>query len=159
MGRPARQAPLRVLVADDHEDSRLLIQTFLSLLGFLVRGVADGREALREAPLFHPDVVFLDIWMPGLNGVETCQRLREGPAPSPCRSAASLRTGSTSKLQSAASMGCCRSRWIWIDWRRSFAAAASQARFTDAAPLHSRHLRDTLSTSTRLFRPLGNCPE
>ncbi len=78
MGRPNQASPLRVLVADDHDDSRLLIQTFLSLLGFVVRSVPDGREALREAPLFRPDVVFLDIWMPGMSGVETCMRLRQG---------------------------------------------------------------------------------
>ena len=83
MGRHTLAPRLRVLVADDHDDSRLLIQTFLSLLGFLVRTVADGREALREAPLFRPDVVFLDIWMPGMGGVETCQRLRNGPCPQP----------------------------------------------------------------------------
>ena len=74
---------LRVLVADDHDDSRLLIQTFLSLLGFVVRSVADGREAVREATAFRPDIVFLDIWMPGMSGVETCRRLRDGACPVP----------------------------------------------------------------------------
>jgi CheY-like chemotaxis protein len=76
-------APLRVLVADDHPDSRLLIQTFLSLLGFVVQTAADGREAVALAEQFHPDVVFLDIWMPEMGGVEACQRLREGPCPRP----------------------------------------------------------------------------
>lgn len=73
--------PLRVLVADDHEDSRLLVQTFLSLLGFTVRTACDGHEALEIATRFQPDVVFLDIWLPGMNGDEACLRLREGACP------------------------------------------------------------------------------
>ncbi len=71
------------LVADDHEDSRLLIQTFLSAARVTRSHRPGGREALREAPLFRPDVVFLDIWMPGMGGIETCQRLRDGPCPQP----------------------------------------------------------------------------
>jgi CheY-like chemotaxis protein len=75
--------PLRVLVADDHADSRLMIQTFLGLLGFMVRTVANGAEALVVATDFRPDVVFLDIWMPHMGGIDACQRLRAGPCPRP----------------------------------------------------------------------------
>jgi CheY-like chemotaxis protein len=72
---------LRVLVVDDHEDSRILVQTFLSLLGFAVRTASDGAEALRVAAQFLPDIVFLDIWLPHMNGNEACLRMREGPCP------------------------------------------------------------------------------
>jgi CheY-like chemotaxis protein len=75
--------PLRVLVADDNPDARLLIHTFLSLLGFEVCTAADGLEAVRRAKRFKPDLVFLDIWMPTMDGIEACQLLRKGPCPPP----------------------------------------------------------------------------
>ena len=68
--------PLRVLVADDHDDSRVLVQTFFSLLGLVIATAADGREALALAEQVRPQIVFLDIWMPGLSGVDVCSRLR-----------------------------------------------------------------------------------
>lgn len=75
--------PLRVLVADDNADARLLIHTFLSLLGFEVCTAANGLEAVTRAKLFKPDLVFLDIWMPTMDGIEACQLLRKGPCPPP----------------------------------------------------------------------------
>jgi two-component system OmpR family response regulator len=80
---PGEMERLRVLVADDHPDSRLLVQTFLSLLGFSVETACDGNEALKAAARFRPDVVFLDVWMPEMDGVEACLRLRHGPCPPP----------------------------------------------------------------------------
>lgn len=78
-----RQVPIRVLIADDNPDTRLLVHTFLSLLGFEVCTAADGLEAVTRAERFKPDVVFLDIRMPIMDGVETCLRLRAGPCPPP----------------------------------------------------------------------------
>ena len=80
---PGDAARIRVLVADDHPDSRLLIHTFLSLLGFSVETACDGSEALTAAARFHPDIVFLDVWMPAMDGVEACIRMRGGPCPPP----------------------------------------------------------------------------
>ena len=73
----------RVLVVDDDADARLLLHTFLSLLGFQVQTAESGREAVKRAEQFTPDIVFLDVWMPDMDGVETCLRLREGPCPHP----------------------------------------------------------------------------
>src|SRR5689334_3465730 len=81
--RSYRGDPVRVLIADDNEDARLLVHTFLSLIGYDVCSAADGREAVACAERFRPDVVFLDLWMPEMDGVETCLRLREGPCPPP----------------------------------------------------------------------------
>jgi CheY-like chemotaxis protein len=75
--------PIRVLVADDNADARLLVHTFLSLLGFEVCSAANGLEALIRAEQFKPDVIFLDLWMPTMDGVEACLRLRKGPCPPP----------------------------------------------------------------------------
>src|SRR5262245_44249813 len=81
---PVERTPaIRVLVADDNDDARLLVHTFLSLLGFEVCSAANGLEAVTCAEQFAPDIVFLDLWMPMMDGVETCLRLRRGPCPPP----------------------------------------------------------------------------
>jgi DNA-binding NarL/FixJ family response regulator len=68
---------IRVLLADDHTLVRAGIRGLVeSLPGFEVVGEAgDGHEALRFAETMRPDIVLLDIGMPGLNGLETAARL------------------------------------------------------------------------------------
>jgi CheY-like chemotaxis protein len=78
-----RTTPIRVLVADDNPDARLLVHTFLSLRGFEVCTASDGLDAVTRAEHFKPDVVFLDLWMPVLDGIEACERMRAGPCPPP----------------------------------------------------------------------------
>ena len=70
--------PLRVLVADDHTIVRKGLCSLLEMEeGIVVVGEAeDGREALSKIDSCRPDVVLLDISMPGLNGIETTRRLR-----------------------------------------------------------------------------------
>jgi DNA-binding NarL/FixJ family response regulator len=75
--------PVRVLVADDHQ---LMREGTAALLGADERvevvGLArDGREALALAERRAPDVVLLDLHMPGIDGLEACARLREGGGP------------------------------------------------------------------------------
>jgi DNA-binding NarL/FixJ family response regulator len=68
---------VRVLLADDHQLFRDGLRSLLQRsAGFTVVGeAADGLETLQLAGTLHPDVVLLDISMPGLNGVETTRRL------------------------------------------------------------------------------------
>lgn len=70
----------RILVTDDHEDSRELLAAYLMLDGHTVCTAADGLEALRICADFQPDIVFLDLCMPGMDGYEVCTRLRENAA-------------------------------------------------------------------------------
>jgi CheY-like chemotaxis protein len=70
----------RVLAVDDDEEARLLVSACLSKAGFVVETVAGGREALVRAGPFRPDLVLLDIMMPGIDGFETAQRFRADPA-------------------------------------------------------------------------------
>jgi DNA-binding NarL/FixJ family response regulator len=77
-------APIRVLVADDHALFRAGVRKLLqSFEGVEVVGEAgDGQEALELSGARRPDVLLMDIGMPGLNGVEAAARLtREGPRP------------------------------------------------------------------------------
>jgi CheY-like chemotaxis protein len=68
------------LVVDDDRDTRETLAILLRWAGHEVRTAADGPEALIVARDFHPDVVFLDIGMPRLDGYEVCRQLRRSPA-------------------------------------------------------------------------------
>ena len=70
----------RVLVVDDNRDAAETIAAYLQLAGHEVRVVGDGDQALACVALFAPQAVVLDIGLPGLNGYEVAQRLREIPA-------------------------------------------------------------------------------
>lgn len=72
----AAAAPLRVLIADDNVDAALTLASMLALDGHQVRTVHDGAAAVREATAFQPQVVLLDIGMPGMSGFEACRRIR-----------------------------------------------------------------------------------
>jgi EAL domain-containing protein (putative c-di-GMP-specific phosphodiesterase class I)/DNA-binding response OmpR family regulator len=72
--------PMRILVADDEPDLRELLQINLEALGHEVQLAVDGTEALALAMAHRPDLIVLDIMMPGLNGLEVLRRLREEPA-------------------------------------------------------------------------------
>lgn len=67
-----------VLVVDDDPPVRRMLERSLSAEGFSVRAAADGGAALALAEREAPDVVVLDVAMPGLDGLEVCRRLRAG---------------------------------------------------------------------------------
>src|SRR5207247_1509698 len=69
-------ARLRVLVADDCPDTRKSMRMLLKAWGHECRAAADGEEAVRLTTEYRPDVVFLDILMPGLDGYEAARRVR-----------------------------------------------------------------------------------
>jgi CheY-like chemotaxis protein len=69
----------RVLIVDDNRDGAQGLAMMLDLEGHEVRTAADGLEALAVAEEFQPQVVLLDIGMPGIDGYETARRLRARP--------------------------------------------------------------------------------
>jgi PAS domain S-box-containing protein len=69
----------RVLVVDDREENRLVQSQLLELLGFQVDTAADGRSALEQVAASRPDLVLVDLVMPGMDGFETVRRLRAEP--------------------------------------------------------------------------------
>ena len=74
---PAAQR--RVLLVDDNGDAALALATLLELYGHEMKTVGDGLQALVSAEAFLPDVVILDIGLPGLNGYEVARRMRQMP--------------------------------------------------------------------------------
>jgi len=69
-----------VLIVDDDPFIRKLVATTLEdVAGFDLMEAGDGREALEVAGRAAPELVFLDIDMPVLDGIEACRRLREEP--------------------------------------------------------------------------------
>jgi signal transduction histidine kinase/ActR/RegA family two-component response regulator len=72
-------ARLRVLIVDDNVDAAESLATILRLQGNEVMSASDGHEALRIAESARPDVVILDIGLPGLDGYEVARRIRAHP--------------------------------------------------------------------------------
>lgn len=66
-----------VLVIDDDPELGKLIETILKPLELTVHQAYSGDDGLKQAYILHPDLVILDIMMPGLDGFEVCSRLRE----------------------------------------------------------------------------------
>jgi len=71
-----------LLIVDDHAGFRASARALLEAEGFDVIGeAADGAQALRAVVELQPEIVLLDIHLPGLDGIEVAQQLAEGPDP------------------------------------------------------------------------------
>ena len=77
--RRSDTGPLRALVVDDDPIARDLMANALTALGIMSMGAADGRAALRGLAQQRPDVIVLDLMMPGFDGFETLDALRRLP--------------------------------------------------------------------------------
>ena len=71
----------KILVVDDDPTTRHLIAHQLRRAGFAVSEAGDGEQALERARREPFDLVLLDVWMPGLDGLEVLARLRDAPSP------------------------------------------------------------------------------
>lgn len=66
----------RLLLVDDEDNLRSMLEAALRHHGFEVDSVANGRDALEAAVERHPDLIVLDVMLPDLDGFEVCRRLR-----------------------------------------------------------------------------------
>ena len=73
-----RKSPL-VLIVDDDITVRLLVRRCLEKVGFVVEEASDGEKALSSFENLHPDIVLLDVRMPGMDGFEVCEEIRKLP--------------------------------------------------------------------------------
>jgi len=70
---------IRIMLVDDHEVVRMGIEAAIEAADGMtvVASLSDGASAIAEAAVASPDVALLDVLMPGMDGIETCRRLRE----------------------------------------------------------------------------------
>ncbi|MBD2250623.1 hybrid sensor histidine kinase/response regulator [Nostoc parmelioides] len=68
-----------ILVIDDLPDNFDVIETLLSEQDYTLHYVASGQEAIASLNLFQPDLILLDVMMPGMDGIEVCQRIKAMP--------------------------------------------------------------------------------
>ncbi|MEG4806574.1 EAL domain-containing protein [Microcoleus sp. F8-D3] len=68
-----------VLVIDDEPDNFDVIETLLNDRNYQLHYAASGQEAIDSLNLFEPDVILLDVMMPGMDGIEVCQRIKAMP--------------------------------------------------------------------------------
>src|SRR5205807_3282884 len=78
-GASANPLPERILVVDDDRDICRSIEVVLRLEGYDVRIAHEGEDAMEQATRAQPDLVLLDMMMPGIDGYEVTKRLRHDP--------------------------------------------------------------------------------
>ena len=77
--RPFPGIPFSILVVEDEQDIRDLISYHLIKEGYRVAGVATGEEAMAIAQSQPPDLIVLDLMLPGLDGMAVCRKLKGNP--------------------------------------------------------------------------------
>jgi twitching motility two-component system response regulator PilG len=68
-----------ILVVEDEESLLMLERILLTSKGYSVTGVMDGKSALEEIATEAPDLVILDVMLPGIDGFEVCRLIKENP--------------------------------------------------------------------------------
>jgi len=104
--RPARGPGRRVLVVEDNLDAATMLELAIAGLGHQTCRAHDGGTALTAAVQFAPDVIFLDIGLPGINGYTVARRLREMPEMAHVHIAALTGWGQDEDRRRARDAGC-----------------------------------------------------
>lgn len=70
----------KILIVEDHKDTRELLKYNLAAAGYKVEAVDTGTEGLERARVTRPDLVLLDLMLPGLDGLEVCRKIKQDPS-------------------------------------------------------------------------------
>jgi len=70
----------KILVVDDDPDIVEILRYNLSLAGYDVKAASNGKEAIKKAKIFIPEIILLDVMMPEMDGIEACRLIREIPS-------------------------------------------------------------------------------
>ena len=69
----------KILIVDDDDDIRHLLKYNLEKSGFITNVAANGLECLEMVKIYNPDLILLDVMMPGMDGIEACERIKSDP--------------------------------------------------------------------------------
>ena len=69
----------KILIVDDDDDIRHLLKYNLEKSGFITNIAANGLECLEMVKSYNPDLILLDVMMPGMDGIEVCERIKSDP--------------------------------------------------------------------------------
>ena len=70
----------KVLIVDDEPNILISLEFLMTQAGYEARSAETGEQALVELDAFQPDLILLDVMLPGIDGFEICQRVRQTPA-------------------------------------------------------------------------------
>ena len=70
----------RILVVEDHEDNRRILRDLLTSAGYETIEAVTGEDGVALADTHHPDLILMDIQLPGLDGYEVTRRIKANPA-------------------------------------------------------------------------------
>jgi two-component system alkaline phosphatase synthesis response regulator PhoP len=70
----------KILIVDDDPDIIEILRYNLSLAGYEVKAASNGKEAIKKAKIFIPEIILLDVMMPEMDGIEACRLIRERPS-------------------------------------------------------------------------------
>ena len=70
----------KILIVEDEESLLSLVTILLTSQGYKVEGVMDGYSALESVTTMKPDLILLDIMIPGIGGLEVCQQIKSNEA-------------------------------------------------------------------------------
>lgn len=74
------ESPARILIVDDERDNRALLELILVREGFLVVSTANGKDAIAAVAHERPDLILVDMMMPGMDGYEVAAKIKGDPA-------------------------------------------------------------------------------
>ncbi|MFZ5483908.1 MAG: ATP-binding protein [Pseudomonadota bacterium] len=147
---PART--LRVLVVEDHPESRELLTRLLQQVGFEVHSAADGQAGLAAFDAVHPDFVWMDMRMPVMDGYEATRRLRARPGGNAVRIAAITASAFEEDRGAILAAGCDEVVRKPLEEARVFEV---MGRLLD---LRFIHAQETRPAETRHDQDLGHLP-
>jgi CheY-like chemotaxis protein len=99
-------SPARILIVDDHDDSRVVTRLVLEHQGYTVFEACSGEEGLRMALEQQPDIMLVDVVLPGFDGLELARRVRSNPVMRDTRIIAVSALGRASLPDEAVRAGC-----------------------------------------------------